>query len=278
MRAATATSRPRRRSVVAVAALATVALGACGSAATTSSPPSSSVGSSVPMTTATGTTGSTDASEPGASEPGDAGGARTGMRGDRYCEVLLLDVVDGQASAEVYVSYPLNDCPEGRWSTLDPVAIAADQGSTLAVLNGPRHWLMDRIEKEATDGPGVVEDFGGIEMQRQASVQVGALADASVPYRVREVNRSTRFTFDAGSTVYELRAPDGATFVMQSWSQQKDPTLTEADLAGLGSRLQLPEGWTYAARVLAEPLVVDTTASPARVLQDELANSYSFTG
>ena len=59
---------------------------------------------------------------------------------------------------------------------------------------------------------------------------------------------------------------------MQSWSQQVDPTLEEADLAALGARLQLPAGWSYAARKLTAPLRVVTTSTTAKVLQDELKN------
>ena len=222
--------------------------------------------SDAPTETAAATTTSTAAPTAGS------------MRGDRYCEVLLLDVVDGQASADVYVSYPLNDCPATDWEALDPAAIAAAEGRTMAVLNGPRHWLMDEVTKEGGGASQPITTFGGIEMRRQASVEVGSLATASTPYTERAVDRSTVFTFGAGHPVYELRAPDGSTYVMQSWSQQKDPMLVEADLADLGARLQLPDGWTYGSRVLDQPLVVDTTAAPARVLQDELANSYSFVG
>ena len=50
------------------------------------------------------------------------------------------------------------------------------------------------------------------------------------------------FTFDEGRTVYELTDPAGSTYVMQTWSQQKDPSLEEDDLAGLGDRLHLNVG------------------------------------
>jgi hypothetical protein len=63
---------------------------------------------------------------------------------------------------------------------------------------------------------------------------------------------------------------------MQTWSQIVDRNLTLGDLAGLGSRLRLPEGWSYETRTLTEPLVVDTTDREAHVLQDELTNSYSL--
>jgi hypothetical protein len=63
---------------------------------------------------------------------------------------------------------------------------------------------------------------------------------------------------------------------MQTWSQVADPDLSRADLPGLASRLELPEGWTYQSRVLTSELRVDTRARAAQVLQDNLTNSYSL--
>lgn len=197
------------------------------------------------------------------------------MRGKRYCEVLLARPADGKVTAEVYNSYPLNDCLEAKWSQLDAKAIAAAEGVPVALLNGPRFWLMDRVKKAGAAADLPKKDFGGIEMYRQASVEAVSMADAMVPYRPNSVDRKAVFTYDAGQTVYELTAPDGTKYVMQTWSQQKDPSLVESGLAGLGSRLQLPAGWTYAARTLDEPLKVDTMSQVATVVQDDLGNTYS---
>lgn len=201
--------------------------------------------------------------------------APSSMRGKRYCEVLLVRPADGKLSAEVYNSYPLNDCPEAKWAALDAKTIAAAEGVPVAVLNGPRFWLMDRVKKAGGTADLPKKDFGGIEMYRQASVEVASMADAMMPYRPNSVDRKAVFTYDAGQTVYELTSEDGTKYVMQSWSQQKDPSLVESGLAGLGSRLQLPAGWTYTARTLDEPLTVDTTSQTATVVQDDLGNSYS---
>jgi hypothetical protein len=200
----------------------------------------------------------------------------TDLRGKRYCEVLLITTdASGSSSAEVFNSYPLNDCPEDQWKALDAKAIATENNVQLAILNGPRFWLMDGIEK--TDrGDRTHKTFGDIEMIREANVNIGSLASAAMPYTPHEVSRETVFTFDAGSTVYELTAPDGGVDVMQTWSQQKDPNLDEADLPGLATRLQLPAGWTYSSRQLDEPLQVVTTTTPAHVLMDDLGNSYSL--
>ena len=89
------------------------------------------------------------------------------------------------------------------------------------------------------------------------------------------MSRQASFTFDAGRQVYELVAPDGTVWVMQTYSQIKDPTLSRADLPVLASRLTLPAGWTYRVRTLNSPLVVATAATAAHVLQDNLENSYS---
>ena len=112
-------------------------------------------------------------------------------------------------------------------------------------------------------------------MYRQASVEVGDLAAASTPYVAHAVDRRTVFTFDAGRSVYELVDTEGTVYVMQTWSQQKDAALVEADLPRLAARLTLPAGWTYRTRALDEPLRVDTTTEAAQVLQDDLGNSYS---
>jgi hypothetical protein len=197
------------------------------------------------------------------------------MRDVRYCEVLLVSIVDAAPVASVYNSYPLNECPADRWTALDPKALAATYGSTLAVLNGPRYWMLDHVEKIG-DPASEKTDFGGIEMYKQATVPIGSLIDQARPYSPYSVSRSTVFIYDAGTEVFELVSPDGSTFVMQSYSQQKDPSLTLATLPTLAQRLALPPGWRFRSRVLGADLRIVTVSTPARVLQDELGNSYSM--
>ena len=90
------------------------------------------------------------------------------------------------------------------------------------------------------------------------------------------MNRTAAFTFHKGRQVYELHDPSDQTWVMQTWSQQIDPTLGANDLATLGHRLTVPQGWTYTSRTLTTPLVVQTTGQVAHVLMDALGNSYSL--
>jgi hypothetical protein len=196
------------------------------------------------------------------------------MRTDRYGEVMLVTLTDdGEVVADVFNTYPFNDCPAELWEQLDPGKIAADAGVTAALLNGPRYWLIDGVEPPG--GEPEMRDFGGITMAKRATLELGPLSEAGTPYVVHAVNRRTVFMFSAGHAVYELTDPDGTRYVMQSWSQQVDPGLVEDDLAGLGARLTLPAGWRFSTRTLDEDLRVVTQEEDARVLQDDLKNSYS---
>ncbi len=199
----------------------------------------------------------------------------TGLLGKRYCEVLLVRPTAAGLVATVYNTYPLNACPADQWAAMDATAIASANGVPYAVLNGPRYWLMNSIAKVRT-GAEIVKSFGGMAMIEEATVVLGtSVAAASVPFTPHTVSRQAAFTFAAGRQVCELVDPTGTTWVMQTYSQIKDPTLTQADLPGLASQLTLPTGWTYRVRTLRSPLVVATANQPAQVLQDNLENSYS---
>ncbi|WP_373877404.1 hypothetical protein [Mycobacterium kiyosense] len=199
--------------------------------------------------------------------------AAADLSGKRYGEVLLVTPGEAGPQATVYNSFGLNDCPAELWSALDGHAIATENGAATALLNGPRYWLMNRIEK-AQQGMQMTKTFGGIDMLLQATVLLSSMNPT--PYTVNQVSRHTVFVFDAGEEIYELQDPHGRQWVMQTWSQVVDPNLSRADLPKLGERLNLPAGWSYRARTLDTELRIDTTTQAAQVLQDELTNSYSL--
>jgi hypothetical protein len=175
--------------------------------------------------------------------------------------------------ATVYNTFPLNDCPAELWEKLDAKAIATENGAVAALLNGPRYWLMSGIGKRDRDHLEH-KTFGGLEMIQQATVKLASMNPS--PYQLNQVDRKALFTFDAGREIYELIDQDGRRWVMQTWSQTVDPTLSLADLPDLGSRLSLPAGWRYEPRTPTSTLRVDTTNQIASVTQDDLANSYSL--
>lgn len=193
--------------------------------------------------------------------------------GKRYGEVLLVEAAEGGLQATVYNTFGLNDCPARLWDALDATAIAAEHGVLAAHLNGPRYWLMSRIEK----APGEAmprATFGGLDMLRQATVRLSAMNPS--PYGENRVDRRAVFVFDAGRRVYELSDPDGRRWIMQTYSQTVDKDLEMADLSDLAARLSLPAGWGFHSCVPDVPVVVDTTGAEAIVTQDDLANTYSL--
>src|SRR3954467_7645405 len=190
----------------------------------------------------------------------------------RYCEILVLRGAPPTARVTVWNTIGLNKCPPKWWRGFDAASLARELGATFVVLNGPRHFLMD----SATASTGRVRSFHGLRMRKVATIAIHSAAElAQVPYTDRTITRSNTWRWRKGRTVFELVAPGGDTYVMQSYSQIKDPRLTLAKLGSLGRRLSLPEGWRYRKRTLRRPLVL-AARGRATVLQDELQNTYQL--
>lgn len=198
------------------------------------------------------------------------------MRGVRYGEVLAVSLTDDGFRGEVYGTQMLHDCPQSWWDSLDAAVIAQEMGVLIAKLNGPRYWMLDGLGTKVAVVEPVVRDFNGLPMRRIATIELGHQPPVTAPYERRHVNRGAVFFFDAGSPVHELVDPEGNAYVMQAYCVGVDSTLTSDALAELGERLSLPDGWAYRTRILDTELVVDTTASLATVIQDELENTYTL--
>jgi hypothetical protein len=190
----------------------------------------------------------------------------------RYCEILELKGAPPNATATVWNTIGLNKCPDAKWRAFDAAALARELGDTFVVLNGPRHFLMD----SATAATGRVRSFHGMRMRKVATIPIRSAADlAQTPYTDRTISRTNTWRWRKGRTVFELVAPGGDTYVMQSYSQIKDPSLKLSRLAALGRRLKPPAGWHYRTRTLRSPLVL-TARGKATILQDELQNTYQL--
>lgn len=198
-----------------------------------------------------------------------------GLRGKRYCEVLLARVIEDHLNAEVWNTFGLNECPEDAWKALDAAAIKTERGVLAALLNGPRYWLMDAIEKEPV-GERQTTTFGTLEMFLGATVDLGPIPPNLAPYTERHVARETAFEFSGGAEVYELVAADNRVYIMQSYSQQTKADLSEAELPNLGSLLTLPDGWTFRSRTVDTTLRVHTPGIYAVVIQDDFSNTYQL--
>jgi len=197
------------------------------------------------------------------------------LRNHRYCEVLLGKREWLKLQIRVFNTQGLNLCPEAQWKELNKDAIAKSFDASFVMLNGPRYWVMDEVQAAGNTVNDVKESFGGIEMNLRATVQLSLLKQliGSKSYTPNEITRTTNFVYRAGSAVYELTSPAGEVYVMQSYSQIVNPSLSMKDLPVLGEQLKLPAGWTYRSRVLDQELSLIAN-SVAYVLQDNLSNSY----
>jgi hypothetical protein len=190
----------------------------------------------------------------------------------RYCEILVLRGAPPKATVTVWNTIGLNKCPPKWWRGFDAASLAHELRATFVVLNGPRHFLMD----SATASTGRVRSFHGMRMRKLATIPIRTAADlAQTPYTDRTIRRTNTWRWNRGRTVFELVAPGGDVYVMQSYAQIKDPSLRLSSLGSLGRRLHLPLGWHYRTRKLKRPLVLRARGS-ATVLQDDLQNTYQL--
>ena len=190
----------------------------------------------------------------------------------RYCEILEVKGTPPTARAIVWNTIGLNDCPAKWWTALKAASLANELGDTAVVLNGPRHFLMD----SATAVTGRTRSFHGERLTMVASVPIRSSADLNqTPYLDRTISRTNTWRWNAGRTAFELVAPGGDIYVMQSYAQIKDPALTLGRLSGLGRRLMLPAGWQYRSVTLRRPLVL-VARKQATVIQDEFQDTYQL--
>lgn len=205
--------------------------------------------------------------------PAAADPAAPDLRNTRYCEILTLTRHRAAFDIEVYNTLGLNLCPAEQWAALDARALARELGVSRVVLNGPRYWTLDGIAAKGATAAGKTVTFGGIAMTQRATLNLKAWQVREGSYRVTAVQRTTAFHFKGGAPVFELVSPAGDVYMMQSYAQIVDRKLSFDDLAGLGSRLKLPKGWSFRTRTLPADydLVADGTAY---VIQDDLDNTY----
>ena len=198
------------------------------------------------------------------------------MRGYRFCEVgLITGTSQDNAIANIWNTTGACDAAPEQLDALDADTIARENGALRAWLSPVRRWMFDRLDVwEAGDD----RIFGGITGTWMGVAGAATMMQATVEgsYNPGYIYRNYTFTFNQGSTVYMLDAPDGEVFVMQSFTRHWDPTLREDNLAHLASRLDLPRGWGFRAEMLDWDLEVSSAKHDnlAHVLQDNLHNVY----
>jgi hypothetical protein len=197
----------------------------------------------------------------------------SGLHDARYCEIFEVKGAPPTATVTVWNTIGFSACPAAWWDAFDAGALARELGDAAVVLNGPRHWLLD-VASAPRLGP--VRAFHGVRLRKVATIAIHSAAElVQAPYTDRTIARRNTWRWRRGRTVFELVAPGGDVYVMQSYSQIVDRNLRLADLPSLGRRLHLPAGWRYRTRRLRRPLVL-TAHGRATIVQDDLQNTYQL--
>lgn len=202
------------------------------------------------------------------------------LRAMRYCEVFLIggDAVTKDLNANFYNTTDLNNaanprdtCPTAMWAKVDAEALKKQYDVLGVFKNGPRGWTPDWIELPT----GTERDFNGLKARWMGNVQLPKeFGKGSVAYNPTTVSRKSKMGFVKGQPVFIVESPDGMPWVMQAWSNIVDPKLTYADLQNLGSKLKLAPGWKFRVKVLDQDLMILAVNGKARIVQDDLENTY----
>ena len=207
-----------------------------------------------------------------------------GIRSQRYTEIFLIAPdAAGSMVGGIYNTLGLNDpsgvgdtTPQALLDGLDLGELAKEYDVPAVFLNGPRLWCLDWIEVIV----GAEQDFNGLKARWVMWLDVpdAMVRHESFPYQPLTGNRDTSMGINAGSPAFILDDPDGNSWVMKSAGLIVDPAQTYDSLKDLGARLQPADGWSFRTVVLERDLVLTPDNGKARIVQDELGNTYDRVG
>lgn len=197
------------------------------------------------------------------------------MRAYPQGELFFLTKAKDGFDALVYNTTGCGPCPDEEFAAIDVEALAAEHGCDLVWKNPRRFWMMDVLTIDLVGDPAT---FGGVPFNLLAKMHMPAGFDpgkdqSAFAYQPTQIHRVNVYEFLADRPVYLLRDPEGVTWVMQTYTNHVAHDLTESALPGLGSRLELPEGWDFRTVTLPQDLTI-TTTGVADIVPDDLANMY----
>lgn len=192
------------------------------------------------------------------------------LRDYQYCEILPVFQNGDELVTEVYNTLTCNKCPDDKWSKLTEEDLKAELGAEDVKLNGPRHWVVNKIRSGTGIQYDKIASFGDIQMMLGAQINGKVI---EIEYQENEVKRWTTFLFKKGNRVYKLINDLGETYIMQSYSRMIANDQSIENLAELGATLNLPEGWSFETEILEKDFEL-VTEGQAFVIVDDLMNAY----
>lgn len=194
-----------------------------------------------------------------------------GLYNKRYCEILTVhQPTPPDFLVTVFNTIGLNSCPPGKWNAIDFDALKVSEGAIAVAPNGPRRWVLDSIKGAK---PGAPHNLGGINMRQVATLTTTTLSPPT--FSEMQVNRDTVWVYRKGRTLRELISPSGHHYVMQAYTNNVDPDLTERGLNRIDRNplMGLPEGWKYKTHKLHRALVLKAPGV-ATIVRDGLKCVY----
>ena len=203
------------------------------------------------------------------------------QRGYEYAEAFIT--CPGQPQSGIFNTTGYNIRPENsRDSIPDSIfqgysdnAVQQDYGATAVFMEETRYWMMDMLRiylgNNVRNLDGLDTHFGAFTSQPPS-----ASTGSSNAFKIAPVTRNSTFYFDAGKPVFILDAPNGYTFIQQSWVLGAGPFQSPS----IGSMLTLPSGWKWRTETLTKDLTINGitengTTNQWKVVQDNLGDSYS---
>ncbi len=198
------------------------------------------------------------------------------VRGVPFCGMGAFVGTGKTQRAHVY-SAKLPVDPDA-YKKIDAERLAKELEVDMVAVNHGRFWMMDQLTLQG----GELQDFHGVEM-RWAGDMTGAemIAQFQSAYSPSLIYRNTNWVFRAGRPVQLLREPQGATWVLQEYTKDVEPSLTADNLDRLGGMYKtLPEGWTFETKVLTRDLSLDTSRAGgwAAIIRDEFHCTFQGCG
>jgi hypothetical protein len=185
----------------------------------------------------------------------------TDVRGMPFCEIEVVAGFPPLVNFENTTG--ASDCPADKFDAIDTKALTKEIGAEWIILNPRRHWTMDQVWLYNI---GDTYDYAGVRATWMGSARPLEFVKAAAgEYQPFETNRASKYLYEKGKPVYLLTPPNKeGVFVMQSWTDHVDKTMSVDKLPDLGSILTLPKGWTFLVKTLDRDLTVTPPAPTIR--------------
>jgi hypothetical protein len=97
------------------------------------------------------------------------------------------------------------------------------------------------------------------------------------PYTIFNMESNIHYIWNIGNLVHILIAPNGDRYIMYAFTNEVDRDLRWDNLIGLGSKLNLPTGWSYQNLLLSKTITVNPAPADDHrsvIIFDEFNNFY----